>query len=184
LAAYLTASGRPVWEDDLTAIRGSGGIAALNDVAGDPVIADGVVYAASQSGRLAAISLQDGDRVWTRNIGGAQAPYAAGNALFFVGDNGDLYALDRATGDTAWRVPLGAYEDPDDRNDPIIWAGPVAAGGRLLLTSSTERLISVDPATGQIVADTPLPGGSSVSPVVAGGTVYVLTDDATLVAFR
>lgn len=184
LTAYLTSSGRPVWEEDLTGIRGSGGIAALNDVAGDPVIADGVVYAASQSGRLAAIGLRDGDRLWTRNIGGAQAPYVAGNAVFFVDETGSLHALDRETGDTAWRTDLGGFQDPEDREGAIVWAGPVAAGGRLLLTSSTGRLVSIDPATGQVAAEVRLPDGSSVPPVVAGGTIYVLTDDATLVAFR
>ena len=184
LTAYLTASGRPIWEEDLTGIRGSGGIAALNDVAGDPVIADGTVYAASQSGRLVAIGLSDGDRLWTRNFGGAQAPYVAGNALFFVDDGGDLHALDRATGGTVWRSALGAYEDPEDRDDPIVWAGPVAAGGRLLLVSSNGRLLSIDPSSGQLVAEAGLPGGASVPPVVAGGTVFVLTDSATLVALR
>ncbi len=184
LTAYLTASGRPIWEEDLTGIRGSSGLAALNDVAGDPVISDGVVYAASQSGRLAAISLRDGDRLWTRNIGGAQAPYVAGNAVFFVTESGDLHGLDRATGDTAWRTPLGAFQDPDDREEAIVWAGPVLAGRRLLLTSSTQRLISVDPMTGQILAEVALSDPASVPPVVAGGTVYVLTDDAALAAYR
>jgi len=184
LTAYLSATGRPIWEEDLTGIRGSGGIAALNDVAGDPVIADGVVYAASQSGRLVAIGLTDGDRLWTRNFGGSQAPYVVGDILFFVDDGGVLHALDRMTGDTAWRMPLEAFEDPDDREEPIVWAGPVAAGGRLLLVSSNRRLISVDPANGQILAEIPLSNGASVPPVVAGGTVYVLTDDASLLALR
>ena len=184
LVAYLASSGRPIWEDDLTGIRGSGGLAAMTDVTGDPVIADGVVYAASQAGRLVAIDLRDGDRLWTRSIGGSQAPYIAGNAVFFVDDGGELYALDRQTGDTAWRVSLGGYRDPDDREEPIVWAGPVAAGNRLLLTSSTGRLISVDPTNGTIVAEASLSGGSSLPPVVANGTIYVLTDDADLLAFR
>ncbi len=184
LVAYLAASGRPIWEDDLTGIRGSGGLAALTDVTGDPVIADGVVYAASQAGRLVAIDLRDGERIWTRNIGGTQAPYVAGNALFLVDDGGDLHALDRATGNTAWRVSLGGYRDPDDREEPIVWAGPVAAGNRLLLTSSTGRLISVDPAKGTILAEAALSDGTTQPPVVANGTIYVLTDDADLLAFR
>ncbi len=184
LTAYLAASGRPIWEEDLTGIRGAGGLAALNDVAGDPVISDGVVYAASQSGRLAAIDLRNGDRLWTRNVGGAQAPYVVGNAVFFVDDSGVLHAFDRDTGDTAWQVPLGEFEDPEDREDAIVWAGPIAAGNRLLLTSSTGRLIAVDPTSGQIVAEAALPEGSSVPPVVANGTIYVLTDDASLIAFR
>jgi len=184
LVAYLASSGRPIWEDDLTGIRGAGGLAAMTDVTGDPVIADGVVYAASQAGRLVAIDLRDGDRLWTRSIGGTQAPYVAGNAVFFVDDGGDLYALDRQTGDTAWRVSLGGYRDPTDREEPIVWAGPVAAGNRLLLTSSTGRLIAVDPTNGTILVEAALSDGSSLSPVVANGTIYVLTDDADLIAFR
>lgn len=184
LVAYIASSGRTIWEDDLTGIRGAGGVAALTDVTGDPVIADNVVYAASQAGRLVAIDLRGGERVWTRNISSTQAPYVAGNAVFVVSDGGDLYALDRETGDTAWRVPLGGFEDPDDREEPIVWAGPIAAGNRLLLTSSTERLIAVDPTNGIIVAETSLSDGSSLPPIVANGTIYVLTDDADLLAFR
>lgn len=184
LSAYLVESGRPIWEEDLTGIRGASGIAAMNDVSGDPVIADGTVYAASQSGRLAAIDIRSGARLWTRNLGGSQAPYIAGNALFFMTEKGEFVALDRETGNTVWSTPLGAFEDPDSREDAIVWAGPVLAGGRLLLTSSTERLIAVDPVTGGIVAEVELPDPASTPPVVAGGTIFVLTDDADLVAYR
>ncbi len=184
LNAYLATTGRPIWEEDLTGARGSGGLAALNDVTGDPVISDGTVYASSQSGRLVAVSLRNGERIWTRDLAGSQAPYIAGNALFFVTNTGELLALDRSTGDSAWSMELGAFSDPRSREDAIVWGGPILAGGRLLLVSNTRRMISVDPAQGGILGELSLPGASSTAPVVANGTVYVITDDAALVAYR
>ena len=184
LNAYLVTNGRPIWVDDLTSARGSTGLAVLNNVAGDPVISEGVVYAASQSGRLVAVDLRSGDRVWTRNIGGVQPPYVAGPYLFFVSGQGDLIAMLKTSGKVIWNRPLGAYRDPEDREEPIIWAGPIAAGGRLLLPSDYGRMVVIDPANGGVVSEIDLPGGASNPPIAAGGTVYVLTDDATLAAYR
>lgn len=184
LNAYAVESGRVGWVDDLTGTRGSTGLAALNDVSGDPVIVGDVVYAASQSGRLVAVELRSGERLWTRDIGGLQPPYVAGNTLFFVSGQGALVAVNATTGDVAWSTELGAYRDPDDREDAITWAGPVVAGGRLLLVSDLGKLVSVDPASGSVIGEVDLPGGASNGPVVAGGTVYVLTDGGSIAAYR
>ncbi len=184
LNAYSADSGRIGWVDDLTGTRGSTGLAALNDVTGDPVIVDGAVYAASQSGRLVAVDLRSGERLWTRDIGGLQPPYVAGEFLFIVSGEGTLVALERSSGDVIWTTELGAFQDPEEREDAITWAGPVAAGGRLLLVSDLGRLVSVDPTNGAVVSETNLPSGASNAPVVAGGTVYVLTDGGTLAAYR
>ena len=184
LNAYLAISGRPIWDQELAGTSGGTGLSVFNDVAGDPVIANGVVYAASQSGRLAAIDIKSGDRLWTRNLGGRNAPAIAGNALFFVTTNGDAMALALDTGETIWAQPLGAYEDPEDREDPIVWAGPVLAGGNLLLTSNAETMVLLDPATGGLRAQIELPDGVSNPPAIANGTIYMLSDRASLLAYR
>jgi hypothetical protein len=44
--------------------------------------------------------------------------------------------------------------------------------------------LSVSPYTGEIIGRQSLSGALSVAPSVAGGTVFVITDDATLVALR
>ena len=50
--------------------------------------------------------------------------------------------------------PLGApaaaaIEDEKKKKDPIIWAGPVLAGDRLIVLSSVGDAISVSPYTGE-----------------------------------
>lgn len=184
LNAYSAASGRLGWIDDLTGTRGSTGLAALNDVSGDPVISDGTVYAASQSGRFVAVDVKSGERLWTRNIGGVQPPYVAGDTIFIVSGQGTLVAIEKRSGEILWASELGEYRDPDDRDDPIIWAGPILAGGNLLLASNLGQLVSVNPNSGVIAAQVDLPGATTNAPIAAGGTVYVLTDDAKLAAYR
>lgn len=184
LNAYAAASGQVGWIDDLTGTRGSRGLAVLNDVSGDPVIVDDIVYAASQSGRLVAVELRSGERVWTQSIGGTQPPYIAGGTVFFVSGEGTLVAMQRDDGDVIWTTELGAWRDPDDREDAITWAGPILAGGRLLLVSNLGNLVSVDPTNGKLIGEVPLPGPATIAPIAAGGTVYVLTDDARLAAYR
>jgi len=184
LNAYAVGTGRLGWADDLTGTRRSTGLAVLNDVSGDPVIADGTVYAASQSGRFVAVELRTGERLWTQSIGGIQPPYVAGDTVFFVSGGGTLVAMQSDTGKVIWATELGGFRDPDSREGAITWAGPILAGGNLLLTSDLGKLISVDPKDGMLLREVDLPGGATNGPVAAGGTVYVLTDSATLAAYR
>lgn len=184
LNAYSVGTGRLGWADDLTGSRGTTGLAALNDVSGDPVISDGIVYAASQSGRFVAVEARTGERLWTQSIGGIQPPYVAGDTIFFVSGQGKLVAMQKEDGNVIWATELGEFRDPEDREGAITWAGPILAGGNLLLTSDLGAMISVNPANGDVIGEVDLPGGATNGPIAAGGTVYVLTDNATLAAYR
>jgi outer membrane protein assembly factor BamB len=79
---------------------------------------------------------------------------------------------------------MPAYGDPEDREDPISYSGPVLVNGRLLLTDSEGNLLSFDAQTGAEQPGEDVGSGSLTGPVVANGTVYVLSDNGTLYAFR
>jgi hypothetical protein len=68
--------------------------------------------------------------------------------------------------------------------DPVNWASPVLAGGRLFVANTGREAVVVDPTDGRIMDRRRLPGGSTIQPTVADGTLYLATDDATLVALR
>ena len=79
--------------------------------------------------------------------------------------------------------PLVDPENPDSRQ--IRWTGPILVSDRLLLASSEGEVISVSPYHAARSWARPSVGGAvSVPPAVADGTVYFLTDDAELLAFR
>jgi hypothetical protein len=54
----------------------------------------------------------------------------------------------------------------------------------LILVSSTGYAVSVSPYTGELIGRIEIPSGAYIAPVVANDTLYVLTNDAELVALR
>jgi outer membrane protein assembly factor BamB len=79
---------------------------------------------------------------------------------------------------------LPRYEDETKRKDPIRWSGRVVAGDRVIVVASTGEAISISPYTGRPLGRVEFPEGVFVDPVVANDTLYVLTDDAELIALR
>ena len=176
--------GRRIWNAVLGGARRGLARASISDVTGDPVIAGRAVVAANQSGRIVAIDGQTGQRGWTRSVGSIGPIWAAGQSLFLVSDQNVLMRLALQNGATIWETELPSFEDPEDREDPIAYSGPVLAGGQLLVTDSLGNLLSFDPASGQQGGTTELASGTTNGVAVAGGTVFVLTGNGTLQAFR
>lgn len=130
--------------------------------------------------------MRSGERIWERVIPSIQTPWAAGDFIYAVTIDAELLCLSRRDGKVKWIRQLRRYEDPKakTRKGIITWHGPVLAGDRLLLASTDERLFAVSPYTGDLIGQVSLPDKASVAPVVADGTLYVVTDDAQLIAYR
>jgi sugar lactone lactonase YvrE len=60
----------------------------------------------------------------------------------------------------------------------------VLAGDRLWVTSSKGQLVGVDPGNGRVASTQELGTTVLIAPVVAGGRLFVLSDDARLMAFH
>lgn len=182
--ALRAQNGQVGWSDVLSRTGQVTALSQLDDIAGRPVIDRGVVYAISQSGLMAAFSLNTGERMWARDIAGIQTPWAAGDYVYVLDSSARLICLTRKEGKVRWIHQLPAYEDPDKKKDPIIWAGPVLVSDRLLITSSNGYAETVSPYDGRLLGRVEIPNGTTIAPVVADGTVYLYTTDAELVALR
>ncbi len=184
VAALLGANGRRLWTDSLSRTGSLTSLSAINDIAGRPVVDAGAVYAVSHSGVLAAIDLRSGQRGWARPFASTQTPWIAGEVLYAVSVDGELAAFDRQTGNVYWVQQLRRYRDEDDRTGRVAWTGPVMMGGRLILANSLGEVVAVSPENGQTVATGNAGKPVFIPPVVANGMVYLVTDEARLVAFR
>jgi outer membrane protein assembly factor BamB len=153
-------------------------------IRGHPVVDRGVVYAVSHSGRLVAIDLRTGAQIWERAIGGSETPWVVGDFIYVVSNQGDLYCLTRLGGRVRWIQPLPRYEDPEDREGLIKWFGPILAGDRLMVVNNFGEVLSISPYTGKFLSKLELPDPLSVPPVVAGGSIFFLSDDADLIVYR
>lgn len=152
-----------------------------------PVISHGVVYATSYDGVLAAFDLTSGNRIWVQDIGGLYSPWVAGDFVYILTSDNQVICLHGREGKVKWVAGLPLHGEGgtfSDKGDRIIWSGPVLAGGKLLLAGSNGALLELSPQDGKVIGQADIPDGVMLPPVVANGTVYVLSNSGTLGAVR
>ena len=106
-----------------------------------PALFDGLVYAASNQGRISAWSIEKGKRQWRTDLdlpltGGI----GVGAGLVAVGSpKGELIALDAGTGEERWRVALSSE----------ILSAPAALGEILVAQTQDGRVYGLSVASGE-----------------------------------
>ena len=123
-------------------------------------------------------------RLWSRDVGGIQTPWAAGDYVYVVDSNARVICLTRKEGKVRWIHQLPQYEDLENKTDPIIWAGPVLVSDKLVVVSSNGYAQALSPYDGKLTGRVEIPDGTTIAPVVANGILYLYTSDAELVALR
>ena len=133
IAAVRSATGELVWEGLVANPRGRSELERLADVDTDPVLAGGVVYAASYERAVAAFDAETGRPIWRRNIASRSGLAADGDLLYVADTAGAVQALDRASGAgvwteeslagraPAWPIVHGAYVAVTDAEGYVHW---------------------------------------------------------------
>ena len=182
--AVRTANGRELWRNSLAALRRFDFGAKLSAIAGNPVMDDNAVFASSAAGRTAGFSLRTGNRLWEQRVGSTQSPWVAGDWVFIMSTEAELIALERNRGFVRWVAPLPRFEDQEDQTGRYFYAGPVLAGGQLVLVRSDGEVSFHSPEDGTLIGTLDTGRDTILPPVVAGETLYILADDGTLTAYR
>ena len=184
LNAYRYENGRSLWQDALSRTSISTSVSSLADIDADPVIEDGRVYAVGQGGRMVAIEIATGQRLWEQNFASIATPWLAGEWLFVITDDARLVCLSRANGKVRWIGQLQAFRNVDKRKGTYTWFGPVLAGDRLWLTNSRGELVGASPADGSVQVTIKAAKSFTLPPVVANQTIYVLDQQGRISAYR
>ncbi len=183
VVALSPVNGQEAWNETLTSRATQiTPLSQLNAIVGRPVIDRDRVFVTSHGGRTAAIDLRSGERVWTADVGSIETPWAMGDYVLVMSLDGELVSLSREQGRVRWIAKLPAYKNEESRRGRIRWAGPVLGGGKIILASSDGRLASVDPTNGEIGEFVNIEEPVSLTPVIADGILYVLSDEGTLIA--
>lgn len=182
--AYLATNGRRLWSEALASVGQFTPISSINDIGGRPILGGGLVFAASQSGVLAAIDGRTGNRVWQQPIGTTQAPALAGQYLFVMGVDGELACIKAGTGQVVWVKQLEEFTNKKKQQGRLTYAGPMIASNRILVASSKGELIAFDPQSGNETDRLKIGDPVYIEPIAVQDKLIVLTDDARLVAIR
>lgn len=188
--AIETGNGRVRWE-----LPGTPSISGMVGGAG-AAVTDQLAIFPFASGELVAALRQGGVRLWGATVAGRRKGFAYANITDIVADpvvaDGVLYtgnqsgravAMSVDSGERLWTANSGAY-------------GPVwVAGGSVFLISDQAELVRLDAATGQEIWKNELPYFTGrratkrktihayYGPVLAGGNLWVASDDGTLTAY-
>ncbi|KQN92877.1 pyrrolo-quinoline quinone [Sphingomonas sp. Leaf231] len=184
LNAYRYENGRTLWQDALSRTSITTSVSSLADIDADPVIEDGRAYAVGQGGRMVALEIATGQRMWEQNLASISTPWVAGEWIFVVTDDARLVCLSRANGKLRWVSQLRAFKNEEKRSDPYNWFGPVLAGDRLWMTNSRGEMVSASAIDGSV--QTTIEAGSefSLGPIVANQTLYTLDEKGVITAWR
>lgn len=184
LNAYRYENGRTLWQDALSRSSISTSVSSLADIDADPVVDQGVVFAVGQGGRMVALEIVSGQRLWEQNFAGISTPWVAGEWVFIVTDDARLVCLARASGKVRWISQLRHYRNEKKHDNPIIWFGPVLAGNRLILTNSVGQIVSASPDSGKVGTVIETKNPFALPPIVANSTLYVLDQKGQIAAYR
>lgn len=149
-----------------------------------PVVAGGIVYTFGAEGRLHAIDLAKGTRIWSEDtmarfkvpkgfFGASGSPLVEdGRVLVNVGGPGaGIVAFDAKVGKVLWM----ATSDQASYSSP---AGATMGGRRLALFLTRAGLVGLDPATGGVQFQRPwrariAASVNAATPVVVGDLIFV-----------
>ena len=181
---------------------GTGQVAALDAESGDeiwkvqpsgplrgaPTLAFGNVFVMTQDNQIFALDAATGEIEWNRagssglsGVFGVAAPAAGAGTVIAGYSSGELIAYRYENGTELWgdalartniSTSVGSLTDVD--------ADPIIDGGRVYALGQGGRMAAYELLSGRRIWDLSLAGIST--PAVAGDWIFVLTDDARLLA--
>lgn len=186
MQAVFRIGGLRRWDASVLGERKGRALSKIGDVTGQPIAADGVIFAGNQSGRTVAVDATGGARIWTANEGAIDTVLPVGGSVFMVSDRNELLRLNAEDGSRIWGTALPNFvkDRPGRIAEVFAHHGPILAGGRIIVASSDGVLRSFDPVTGTLSGTVDIQGGASTAPVVAGQTLYVVSRNGQLLAYR
>lgn len=184
ILALRVENGSVLWSDSLANSIRLGGMAGLSEIRGLPVISGDIVVAISFGGKMAAYDKRNGNIIWQAEVSSAETPWVAGNSVYVLSADYKLMAFNLSTGELLWVEDIQKFRDRQDREGLITWTGPLMAGGRLMIVGSHGRVKEFNPKNGSELAEWDMKKEVRIPPIVAGGALYMLAEDGSLLAFR
>ena len=195
ISAVQAANCTELWTGNLTHTSRTTALSEIRDIAGRPIIYKGDVYAGGHSGAFAAIDFRTGQPRWQLPIITTATPWAAGDVVYIVSKSGEVICISRETGQIFWIKDLNATQTANAKrsgflglgnsvNTRTYWTGVILDSNRLITVSSAGFAVALDAKTGDVQKTLKLGAPALITPIAAGGMVYVMLDDGSLVAIR
>ena len=180
------ANGQALWKVNISARRNDA-LADLLDISTPPVVAAGVVYASSASGRTVALDLASGAILWRISLAATSWLALFENTIFVVDSNNILSALNIKDGKVIWERQLNANKKKGrkaKKNKSTFWNGPLLADGKLIVNSSNGVIITLNALDGEILSKQKFASKFTASPIAADNKIFLLDSKGKIQVFE
>lgn len=177
LAALLIVDGTIVWEQNVAVARGRTEMDRLVDIDADPVVVDGIVYAVAYHGQLAAYNLDNGQKLWSREMSSRKGMDVAPGEAIYISDEDDyVWSVQDGSGDALWRQTRLLRRKI---------SAPINAGDHILVGDFEGYVHWISREDGRFVARKEIADGAIRSkPIVKDELVFITGTDGSLTALR
>lgn len=169
-------NGQPLWETRVGVAQGSSEIERQSDIAGNLLIDNDMLYVVSYQGRLAALDLRSGRRLWETNASSYVGLSAGFGNIYVVASNGNITAFTKNNQGARWEQTALARRQ---LSGSATFAGYIAVGdfeGYLhLLAQSDGHFVARE----RVDSD-----GIRVAPIVVDDILYVYGSGGKLAAYK
>ena len=103
LVALAISDGKVLWETAIAEPHGRSELERLVDISAEPQVVGRAVYVTSYQGRVAALDLESGRLVWTRDMSSHAGLVVDDKAVYVTDSKGQVFSLDRRDGRALWK---------------------------------------------------------------------------------
>jgi outer membrane protein assembly factor BamB len=175
VAALAEQDGTVGWETNLGNRDGKTEIDRLSDVDGSLATISDSLYASAYNGDLAEIDVTNGNPRWTRKLGSATGVVIAEDNLVLTDSEGTVHVADRRSGANIWQFK-------EFKNRQL--TSPAVLNDTIVVGDLEGYLHLLDLKSGKVVGRERQDDGFAVPPLAAGGSLFVLSLDGKLKAYR
>jgi outer membrane protein assembly factor BamB len=176
VVALRVEDGSVVWNQTIVSPEGRTELERLADIGQQMVIVASDLIVSSYKARVVSLAADSGRLLWFKEISSATGVQVDRTNLAVSEKNGDLWMLDRRNGSTLWKV------------DQLTNRGltrPAFYGDYVVVGDKEGYLHWLDTEIGSFVARVRAgKKGFASAPLSVGTTMYVLTHDGDLIAYR
>jgi outer membrane protein assembly factor BamB len=166
VALLERATGDLIWRSRLPNAPGAGPL-----VDGDRL----VVATQEPNGRVYALRLTTGGRIWSAPAGDVAAPLAMDDSIVYAGTTtGDVVALRTLDGSRLWRIRLSG----------AVRAAPLPTAAGIVVATASDSLFLLDPHSGAVRVRRGLLGSVIATPASLDTLIVAATTGGELLALR
>ncbi len=177
LVALSIVDGKLMWQTSIAVARGRTELDRLVDIDSSPVVVNDKAYVVAYHGKVAALELMSGQKVWSRDMSSRSGlDVAIGDAVYVGDDSDQIWALQDETGDALWRQ-TGLLKRK--------LSAPIVAGNYVIVGDIEGYTHWISRQDGRFIARKKVADAAINSkPIIKNGLVFITATDGTLTALR